>query len=439
MRRIAVVMVCLAAFGLEAGAARLELGDVRPDGMKLSIRPYGVALNIEAPAVRHYSAYGELKEGQPGWRGPLLLPRTAWTFRALRPGSLVVTQADDPAVALIEGKDYALDPDWGAVAAVEGSDYPSGTQVHFEYEYTLSRLDLVERRPDGSIALVKGQPDMGQPHLPEPTPGSTPLLSVYLPPNTRALTMENVNLIDPDARAVPPVSGTQHIRRVSQKLASGEPVTIVFFGDSITAQRPRDFRDGRGSFVDRFTQYLRDRFPGRDVVVTPCEEKVASEAGRIVILKAGVGGDDTPRALRRIRADVLDHDPDAVVVMFGVNDENGRGGVNNVPPLEYRKNMEEIVDRCRAAGAEIILMTTSMKNRDWVGTVGNLDEYSAVVREVAREKATCLVDNYHAWVDLPKVGYNYMIYLGTCINHPVDLGHELFFQGLKAAFESGGS
>ena len=413
----------------------LKPADVKLNGLTVMIVPAKQSVTVDPLPVEHRRADGELKAGEPGWRGPLLLPGSAWTFRALRKGTLVVTPADQPDVKLVEGEDYLIDWDWGAVAVGPSGDFPAGTKVHFEYDYTSSRLDLVEQRPDGAIVVKKGEPDMGQPHLPEGTPGSTALLSVYLPPNTTSLTMDNINLMDPEATGVPPVSGTEHIGRTMAKLASGGPATIAFLGDSITAQQPRDFRDGRGSFVDRFTTYLRETHPGSNVVVTPRDTVVEPADGQIVVVKAGVGGDDTPRGLRRMDKDVIAHRPDAVVVMFGANDENGRHGRNNVPPPQYKKNLEQIVDRAQAAGAEVVLMTPSMKNLGWISTVGNMHEYAAVVREVARDKGTCLVDNFQAWEDVGKVGYNYMIYLGTCINHPVDLGHEVFFQGLTAAFE----
>jgi len=36
---------------------------------------------------------------------------------------------------------------------------------------------------------------------------------------------------------------------------------------------------------------------------------------------------------------------------------------------------------------------------------------------------------------LTKRGCNHIVFLGSCINHPVDLGHQVFFEGLRAAFE----
>jgi acyl-CoA thioesterase I len=164
---------------------------------------------------------------------------------------------------------------------------------------------------------------------------------------------------------------------------------------------------------------------------------VPPAAGQLVVVKAGVGGDCTRDGLKRIDTDVLAHHPDLVVIMFGANDENRAETGNNVPVAEYRQNLATMVASIRQAGGEPVLMTTSMKNLRWIGTVGNLNEYAAAVRSLAAEQKVCLVDNFRAWELLPTRGYNYMILLDSCINHPNDLGHEVFFAGLRAAFEAG--
>jgi hypothetical protein len=121
--------------------------------------------------------------------------------------------------------------------------------------------------------------------------------------------------------------------------------------------------------------------------------------------------------------------------MLGVNDENRKDGGNGVPPEAYKKNLDEIARKIQASGSLVVFMTPSMKNLNWDGTVGNMAEYAKAMREVAQAHNACLVDNYRAWELLPKRGYNYMVFLGNCINHPVDLGHDLMFRGLKAAFQ----
>jgi lysophospholipase L1-like esterase len=422
-------------------AAPLTRADISLEGMRVTVLPLKQTVSIEPLPVLHYEFDGQLTLGQPGWQGDFLLPKTAWVFRALRPGSLVVTLADKPDARLAEGKDYLLDADWGSVNAAPGSAFPPGVRLDFAYDYTESRIDLVELAPNGRIAVKQGTPDMSAPLLPAVTPGSTPLLSVYLAHNTQKLTPDNINLIDPSYRGVPPAFRSGRLQPVKAKLTAGAPVTIAFFGDSITAQEPGDFRDGKGSFVDRFVVYLRERYPKSGVVVTPKETVLPPKPGRIVIVKAGVGGDDTRDGLARIDTDVLAHKPDLVVVMFGANDENrttdgsGRTNRNNVPPAEYEQNLRTIVTRIKSAGGEPLLMTTSMKNRGWEGTTGNLDQYAAAARRVATDENTCLVDNYAAWENLPRLGYDYLVFLDSCINHPNYLGHQVFFEGLRAAFE----
>ena len=432
---LATAVLCLAALPLRAQG--LKRNEVKYEGMKLTIVPAGQTFDVEPLQVFHYAWDAVLPAGEPSYRGPVLLPKCAWVFGSLRPGSLVVTAADKPETKFVEGTDYKIDPGLAAVAAVAGSP-AAGAKCHFEYDYTRTRLDLIERTADGKHVLKKGVEDKSEPSLPDPSPGATPVIGIYHAPNTIALGPENVNLIDPGYDGVPPVMNAAALKTFKDKVEAGGSATVVFIGDSITAQQPKDFRDGKGSFVDRCAKYAEEKVgaAGWKVVVTPAAAVVPAAEKQFVIVKAGIGGDDSRGGLARIERDVLPHKPDLVVVMFGVNDENRRGAGNSVSVPDYKKNLTAIVGKVRAGGAEPLLMTTSMKNLQWSSCTGKLGEYAAAAREVATEQKCCLVDNYRAWELIPKTGYNYMVYLGTCLNHPIDRGHQLFFEGLKAAFEA---
>ena len=432
MKRFAVASLIVASD--LACQAQLHRDDFRLDAWDVHVLPLDAVVTIEPPPLKQGSAELKLKDGTPGWRGPARIPHTAWVYMALRPDSLKATLADDPTVELKAGEDFALDPEWGAVAALPGSDYPAGTKVRLDYQYGLSRIDLVEKAPNGELVVLKGNPDKRRPLKPAGTEGNTPLFAVYLPNHATRLTQDMILPVDPEYDGVPPVIRRTHLDPVVEKLRGNEPVTIVFFGDSITAQQEKDFQDGRGSFVERFATYLREMWPGRELVRGKHAEEVNAGKGQTAVIMSGVGGDDTRRGLKRLDAQVLAHDPDLVVIMFGVNDENrGRAG-NVVPVPEYRDNLETMVDRIRAEDGRVILMTPSMKNLQWSATAGNLNDYAQAMRDVAEEKQVCLVDAYQAWQDLPKRGYHYMVFLGNCLNHPVDLGHDLFARGLRAAF-----
>ncbi|MGD9719867.1 MAG: SGNH/GDSL hydrolase family protein [Pirellulales bacterium] len=125
-------------------------------------------------------------------------------------------------------------------------------------------------------------------------------------------------------------------------LAQASPLSIVTFGDSTTA--PRALPDG--SPLATYSDLLRQELP--------------SLLGRPVsVHNAGVGGNTTVHAVARLQQDVLSHDPDFVIVQFGVNDAfvvNG-SSTPQLPMSAYVANMQTIVDGIRSIGAEPILMS----------------------------------------------------------------------------------
>ena len=106
-----------------------------------------------------------------------------------------------------------------------------------------------------------------------------------------------------------------------------EPV-IVALGDSLTA--------GLGVAAD-------EAYPAR------LEARLAREGLRYRVVNAGVSGDTTAGALRRIDW-VLRARPAVVVVALGAND-----GLRGLPVAAMRDNLVAIVTRLREAGARVLL------------------------------------------------------------------------------------
>ncbi len=425
------------AMSWAAASTALEIGDIRVEEWRMTLVPFRQTVDIAPPSVTKTSCETELKEGTPDWRGPFLLPGPDWAFRGLHVETLEAVLADDPSVRLEIGRDFALDPDWASVAALPFGRSPAGTKVRFSYGYGLSRIDLLAQSPDGRAVWIQGIEHKSQPRLPVPPPGYTPLLSVVLPNYARALTPDMICILDPSYDGVPPIARAEHVAGLRAKLESDAPVTMIFFGDSITVQPAADFLDGKGNYVDQFAAWLRERYPQREVVVTGRNETAESRTRRTVVVKAGVGGDDIAGGGRRLESDVLSRRPDLLVVMFGINDENrSASGGNVVPPPVFRANLTYIVKAVRSMGAAVIVMTPGMKNPYWSATTGNIAEYAEAARAVAQEQGVCLVDNYRAWEQIRKRGYTPMVLLGNCINHPVDIAHDQMFRGLRAALET---
>jgi lysophospholipase L1-like esterase len=156
-----------------------------------------------------------------------------------------------------------------------------------------------------------------------------------------------------------------------RKLLSGEPVRIVCFGDSVTGVY---YHTGsRRAYTDMLGLALR---------------RVAGEDSPVEMFNAGISGHTTNNALDRIERDVLQHKPDLVTVMFGLND------MTRVPLEDYGRNLRTIVEKCRATGAEVILCTPN----NVIDTPGRpadtLIEYCDAVRTIGRELDVPVCDCY---------------------------------------------
>jgi lysophospholipase L1-like esterase len=122
----------------------------------------------------------------------------------------------------------------------------------------------------------------------------------------------------------------------------------------------------------------------------------------IKVINAGIGGNNTRDALKRIEKDVLTRKADLLIIAFGAND--AFWPVKFVPIEEYRKNLQEIVDRSSKAGIKNILLMTPPPcvpsylvkrhpmhpHKDDLNK--RLDEYVKVVREVAEKNNLQLID-----------------------------------------------
>lgn len=75
----------------------------------------------------------------------------------------------------------------------------------------------------------------------------------------------------------------------------------------------------------------------------------------IRVINAGIDGDTSTEALRRIESDVLKRDPLLVIVEFGGNDF-----LRKIPLDETLKNMEEMIKKIQSAGAMVAITDVSI-------------------------------------------------------------------------------
>jgi len=77
------------------------------------------------------------------------------------------------------------------------------------------------------------------------------------------------------------------------------------------------------------------------------------------VINAGVPGDTTARALRRLESDVLTKSPDLVLITLGGNDLK-----NGVAREQAFENLHKIVESIQSAGAKVIIGGLSFPFRD---------------------------------------------------------------------------
>ena len=198
------------------------------------------------------------------------------------------------------------------------------------------------------------------------------------------------------------------------------PITIVAFGDSVTHGA---FNTGE---IDQDRVYHR---------VLARKISAVRAYMPVNVINAGIGGITAKGSLDRMDAHVLSHNPDLVIVCFGLNDVNGS--------LEdYRESLRTIFSRTLERGIETVLLTPNMLNtyvRDdipeslvnYAGVTaraqnsGKMDTYIEAAREVAREMGVKIADAYAEWKRLAECEDTTAL-LANGINHPTREMHELF-------------
>lgn len=205
---------------------------------------------------------------------------------------------------------------------------------------------------------------------------------------------------------------------------SVRPIRIVAFGDSTTAKR------------------------GNATVYLDCLERNLPQQGiEIVAINSGIGGNTTVAGKSRFKRDVLDHNPDLVIIQFGINDS--AFDVWKTPPAEesrvpidlYVENLEYFLDTLKNQGTQVILMvpnclrwTPTLKKmygkppydpNDPDGFNVTLRPYADRVRKIAREHSVPLIDVYAAFQEYGAVEGQSVDDLLSDGMHLNDKGHQL--------------
>lgn len=200
------------------------------------------------------------------------------------------------------------------------------------------------------------------------------------------------------------------------------PINIVIFGDSIShgAIVDIDYENVYWNLLKRKLNAYRSYMP-------------------VNMINASIGGANAMSSVKRMERDVFSHNPDLVIVCFGLNDVN-------LELDQYLGPLEEIFARCNEFGCDTIFMSPNMLNtyvaddapaEYWeyahktadTQNNGRMDKYMYAAMDLARKMGITVCDCYSKWKELAKTQDVTML-LANRINHPNAEMHKLFADSL---------
>lgn len=181
-----------------------------------------------------------------------------------------------------------------------------------------------------------------------------------------------------------------------------EPVRVVCIGDSITGVYYHT--GGLRAYPEMLKVALHKLYPRAQVSVR----------------NAGISGDTTKGGLARLDRDVLQYKPHLVTVMFGMND------LVRTPVEEFKKNLTTITERCRTAGAEVLLCTQNTVVETPQRPIVKLAEFTQAIIDVAKANDLGVADCQAAFAAVESRSKSEWQLLMSDTIHPNMDGHKLF-------------
>jgi lysophospholipase L1-like esterase len=214
--------------------------------------------------------------------------------------------------------------------------------------------------------------------------------------------------------------------------------TIVCFGDSVTQGTPHVRPE------DAFPALLERRLNWR---LEDCGVAVR-------VINSGVSGENASEGLARFEFAVLAHEPEVVIVEFGLNE--ARYDEKKRTAEEYQADLREIIHRCREMEAAVILTTPNpvidafheySRGVEFYAERGgcnrHLQQYVRAAREVGESEGVPVCDVYRAFEEEAIAAefsgetrdYRDLVPLGPYLRredgvHPTAAGQELIARAL---------
>jgi len=192
-----------------------------------------------------------------------------------------------------------------------------------------------------------------------------------------------------------------------KKLLSGLPVVMVALGDSLTYGWMVD-----KGYLDFLGEMIGEKFPD----------------SRFSLINCGMPAGTADNGLYRLQRDVLKHNPDCVLVQFGIND-----AFSGYPPEEFRDNIAKIVSGIKEnTVAEMVLVTSVCLENKNDNT--RVKRYYGQLEQLADRQGLPLVKVHEYWEDRISEGSRFDDLVQSDRVHPVSLGYRFMAEAVMELF-----
>jgi len=193
-----------------------------------------------------------------------------------------------------------------------------------------------------------------------------------------------------------------------EKLAGGEPITIVALGDSLT----QGWMVSKG-YIDFLEEMLRKGFPGSN----------------FKLVNSGIPGDTADSGLHRMRWDVLHYDPDCVFIQYALND-----AFSGYSELQFKDNIRGIIEEIRKTGdADIILITSGFIND--VNDNRLVEGFYRGLEQLGERYGIPVALVHEYWKKKIKEGIPFESLVQYDYVHPTEAGYLLMAEAVMSLFE----
>lgn len=203
------------------------------------------------------------------------------------------------------------------------------------------------------------------------------------------------------------------LKNTLRKLRSGEKLTVVYYGDSITTGA--NSSNTQAPFAPIWTRLVTAKLAD------------AYHHGSIEQVNTAVGGTNAKWGRENAKQLVAAYRPDLAVIAFGMNDAG-------TSAIAYAANILSIIEQIRRSNpdAEFILVSPMLPNREVSGFYGNQYQFESVLSGIAGFEpgvAAVPVWSMHKYMLESKRYYDMT---GNNVNHPNDFLARVYAQAVSA-------